>query len=143
MIAGSHPEIKTATTITKSCLQVRNAKVMHAAGRIEEFFKVESLGVRCNPRCGGCQCGKCHPGGKDMTLKEEKELDMIESGLSFNEETGRWLASYPWILSPLDLPNNRMVAMATLRSTEKRLSRNKELSELYSSHNSLSITISI
>ena len=132
VIAGSHPDIKTGTEITESCLKVRHAKVMHAAGRIEEFFNVESLGVRCNPKCGGCQCGKCHPGGKDMTLKEEKELAIIESGLSFNEESGRWLAAYPWILSPLDLPNNRMVAMATLRSTEKRLSRNPDLAELYS-----------
>ena len=52
VIAGSHPDINTKTEITDACLQVRNARVMHAAGRIEEFFNEESLGVRCNPKCG-------------------------------------------------------------------------------------------
>ena len=133
VISGSHPEITTATEITKSCMPARSAKVMHAAGGIEKFFEIESLGVRCEPKCGGCQCGTCQPGGKSMTLKEEKELAMIESGLEFNAERCCWMATYPWIKPSSELPDNRAVAMATLRSTEKRLSRDKGHAEIYSS----------
>ena len=67
-----------------------------------------------------------------MTLKEEKELAIIESGLQFNAERGRWMAAYPWIKPSSELPDNRAVAMATLRSTEKRLSRDKSHADTYS-----------
>ena len=53
-----------------------------------------------------------------MTLFEEKELEMIKGGLSFNEDNGRWIA-------------NRHVAYATLTSTEKRLMKNELPAEIY------------
>ena len=37
---------------------------------LENFFKVESLGTCCTPKCGGCRCGKCPRGMGDYTLKE-------------------------------------------------------------------------
>ena len=131
VISGSHPEIKTVTEITKSCLQARSAKVMHATGGLEQFFEIEGLGVRCQPRCGSCKCGTCQPGGKNMSLKEEAELEMIDTGLQFDEQKRRWRASYPWVKSPADLPDNRAVAMATLRSIEKRL-LDKKQEQMYS-----------
>ena len=56
---------------------------------------------------------------------------MIEDGLRFCHEDGRWEASYPWIKSPAELPNNRCVALATLRSAENRLKKNKQLGAIY------------
>ncbi len=35
------------------------------------------------PKCGGCRCGNCQPGGKEMTLAEEKELEIIRNGLTY------------------------------------------------------------
>ncbi len=35
------------------------------------------------PKCGGCRCGNCQPGGKQMTLAEEKELEIIRNGLTY------------------------------------------------------------
>ena len=35
------------------------------------------MGVECNSKCGGCYCGKCLVGGKQFTLKGEKELHQI------------------------------------------------------------------
>ena len=67
-----------------------------------------------------------------MSLKEEKEYVMIKEGLSFDEEKWRWSASYPWIKSPEELPNNRSVALAILKSTEKRLKKDEGLAQLYS-----------
>ena len=92
VISGCHPHISVDDSISSACLQVRNATVMHAIGTVDKFFDIEGLGVMCQPKCGGCKCGKCHPGGKNMSLKEEKEYAMIEEGLTFDEEKGRWSA---------------------------------------------------
>ena len=119
IIAGAHPHLKETTMKV-----VKHAIVLHVAVQLEKFHSIESLGVTCYPRCGGCLCGKCHTGGKDMTLEEEREHEMIKNGLVFNEASGRWLANYPWIKDPACLPENRQFAYATLKSTEKRLQRN-------------------
>ena len=95
----------------------------------ESFFEIESLGVQCTPKCGGCKCGKCHPGGSDMTLKEEEEYNLIISNIVFNPKRGRWLAKLPWIEDPKNLPYNKPYASAVLKSLKKRLNKhiNKNL----------------
>ena len=98
---------------------------------MEEFHSIESLGVTCYPKCGGCRCGKCHTGGKDMSLVEEKEYELIKKGLVFNHTTGRWLARYPWIMDPQNLHNNMQFAYATLMATEKRLSGDELYAKTY------------
>jgi hypothetical protein len=47
--------------------------------------------------CGSCRCGKCPIGSNDHTLREERELKLIEQKLVFNEEDKLWIAEYPWI----------------------------------------------
>ncbi len=39
-----------------------------------EWWKWDSIGATCEPMCGACRCGNCQPGGKEMTLAEEREL---------------------------------------------------------------------
>jgi hypothetical protein len=131
VVSGSHPQVATGKAISLSCLHARDAVVMHATGGIEQFFEIEGLGVQCEPQCGGCKCGQCHPGGKGMTLRDEKEYQMIERGLHFDIAKGRWIATYPWVKPPEQLPHNRCVALATLKSTEKRLAKNRERAQLY------------
>lgn len=129
VIAGHHPLLKEHTK-----LLVKHAAIMNVTGileQIEKFYAIEQLGIACTPRCGSCKCGKCHPGGKDMSLKEEEELNLIEDSVTFNEQSGRWVAKYPWIKDPKLLPNNRCLALATLKSTEQRLLRNLDHSQLY------------
>ena len=126
LIAGSHPSIQETTRKL-----VKHAVVLHVEAQMDQFLSIESVGVRCNPKCGGCRCGKCHTGGKDMTLIEEKEYDMIKDGLVFNQNTGRWLANYPWIIDPKNLSNNRDFAYALLMSTEKRLNKNQLHAKTY------------
>ena len=127
VVAGSHPKLKEQTS-----LLVQHAVVLHSHGNIEKFFEIENLGVSCQPKCGSCRCGACHPGGKNMSLKEEEELKLIENNIRFNEATGRWIAHYPWIKDPYLLPENHCIASATLKATERRLARNPKHSELYS-----------
>ena len=132
-VAGSHSKIKPTESITSSCKQARTAHVVaHSSGGVERFFDIENLGTNCNPSCGGCKCGKCQPGGKNMSLKDEKEYKLIEKNLTFDTAAGRWVASYPWIKSPEELPYNRSSVLATLRSMEKSLAKDKKKAEIYS-----------
>ena len=133
VVAGICSLAKTDTEVSHEYTDIREAVVMHVDIQSSplDFFEIEGLGVSCQPKCGGCRCGSCHPGGKSMSLQEEKEYELIEECLKFRTDTGRWEASYPWIKPPEELPDNRMVALATLRSAEKRLKRKKELGDLY------------
>ena len=68
-----------------------------------------------------------------MTIVEEKEYEMIKQGLSFNQDTGKWRAEYPYIVNPRYLPESRKFAYATLMSTEKRLAKDPLYAETYKS----------
>ena len=126
LIAGTHPSVNETTQKL-----VKHAKVLHIEAQIEQFHSVESLGVSCSPKCGGCRCGKCQAGGKDMTLLEEKEYEMIKNGLKFDQSKGRYVASYPWVVDAKRLPSNRHFANALLRSTEKRMSQDSLHAGIY------------
>ena len=43
-----------------------------------------------------------------MTLKEEREYKLIESGLTYLPDERRWTAKLPWIKDPYLLPNNKV-----------------------------------
>ncbi|CAB3989230.1 RNA-directed DNA polymerase from transposon BS [Paramuricea clavata] len=124
-LGGSH------TSMAENTLKlIQHATVHHVVRiNIENFFDTESLGVECSPRCGSCRCGRCPIDGKSFTLKEERELNLIEEGLT--HEGDHWVVRYPWIRSPDDLPNNKEAALRMLGSTEKRLQKNKPLLETY------------
>ncbi|XP_045115478.1 uncharacterized protein LOC123507035 [Portunus trituberculatus] len=89
---------------------------------IEQFFMTEDLGVSCSPKCGSCRCGRCSLKGH-LTIKEEREVNLIENGLTYDRERKRWIAEYPWIRDPNDLQNNYSMAYARLKSTERRLNK--------------------
>ncbi|XP_068214422.1 uncharacterized protein [Palaemon carinicauda] len=89
---------------------------------VENYFLDESLGTECIPKCGGCKCGECSVKG-NLTIREERELKLIEDGLTYDEENMCWISKYPWISDPSKLPNNFPMAYARLKATEKRLKR--------------------
>ena len=68
---------------------------------------------------------------QNFTIKEEKELHLIESELEYNKEEKRWIAEYPWIRDPAELPDNKRASMRMLISTEKRLAKNEEHAIVY------------
>ena len=94
-----------------------------------KFITGEDLGISINPTCGGCKCGGCPLIGHRFSFKEEQEMDLIKSGLAF--EDGRWTCKIPWIKSPDSLPDNKYIAKATLNSTIRTLSRNPTWFETY------------
>ena len=67
-----------------------------------------------------------------MSLKDEREYNLIKSNLTYLPEKERWLASsYPWIRDPSELPDNKPFAFAKLKMMEKRLLSNSEHAYLY------------
>lgn len=98
---------------------------------VEDFYKIENLGIECKPRCGGCKCGRCPIGSKEYSIKEERELELIDKNLEYNNLDNRWIAEYPWVKDPSALPDNRQVALAMLISTEKRLLKNPQHAKVY------------
>ena len=67
----------------------------------------------------------------NYTIREENELALIEKNLHYDQEAKRWIAEYPWIRDPKDLPDNKKVAFAKLISTERRLAKNSEHAKVY------------
>ncbi|XP_028331737.1 uncharacterized protein LOC114481263 [Gouania willdenowi] len=150
-VAGSHPELSEQTTISAHASQTHFARSMrtaavnykeltHSSPTIKHsyatttaqdflnWWKWDSIGAACNPKCGGCRCGNCQPGGKDMTLAEERELEVVKSGLTYisadeHSENPHWHASYPWLDDPSTLPNNRRGVEATFLRTERKLAK--------------------
>jgi len=118
-IGGTHPQIKE----TNKRHKLNSMQVLHSNSSVEDFYNIENLGIECIPRCGGCKCGKCSLGSKNYTIKEEKELAIIEKNLHYDQEAKGWIAEYPCIRDPKDLPDNKKAAFAKLISTERRLAK--------------------
>ncbi|XP_068203689.1 uncharacterized protein [Palaemon carinicauda] len=127
-IRGSHPSIKFESSNNSFNVKVNQISSVVKVEEInvnnneflrmdlDKFFNIESLGTYCIPKCGSRTLGD-----KSYTIREEKELDMISKGLEYNCEEKYWTVKYPWIRDPNELPNNVVVAIARMRSTEKRL----------------------
>ena len=123
LVAGWHESFNGQLSIDPSVLHMRSGVVMHATGSVERFFEIEGLGISCKPECGGCKCGKCHLGGKNMTLSDEKEYHVMKSYISFNPETGRFISKHPWKENRDCLVYNESMAFAVMKSTEKQLKK--------------------
>ncbi|XP_048035062.1 uncharacterized protein LOC125260633 [Megalobrama amblycephala] len=108
-----------------------------ASGReFLQWWSWDSIGAACEPKCGGCRCGNCQPGGKEMTLAEEKELEIIRKGLTYvqadsHSDQPHWDARYPWIQEPSSLPYNRSGVESTFLRTEKQLGKVPEWKKVY------------
>ena len=124
-LGGTHEQL-----IERTKKLVQDVTIAHAKIKIDDFYESETLGVSCQPKCGSCKCGECPVGGKQYTLQQERELALIENGMELRE--GVWVAKYPWLRNPDELPDNKHSALAMLRSTEKRLKRDENLAQIYS-----------
>ena len=111
-------------TIVKEAVYTASAKTDR---EFLNYFKEESIGVECNPRCGGCKCGKCATGAKPMSIKDEKlyeefknlmHLDLIGTS---DDPGPYWRTQFPWTVEPNDLINNKAAITAVMFSIEKKL----------------------
>lgn len=126
-LGGTHPKLNEAT-VNHIDATIYHVTQGHSV-TLDNFIDTENLGISCSPSCGGCKCGQCALGSKQFTIKEEKELNMMEANLQHKGD--HWETSYPWIKDPNTLENNLNAAKAILRSTEKRLQQNPVLRKMY------------
>ena len=120
-MGGTHTDIKDGT---KRLLHNGVVLYVNSCLCLKKIYKIEQLGIQSNPRCGGCKCGQCHPGGLDMTLREDEELKLIERNLTYYKEDRKWIAAYPFVRYPRELPNNKTVVLKQLLKTKRRLLKN-------------------
>ena len=73
------PQIQQALIVAQS----QQSNCAATTSNFLDWWKWDSIGAGCVPRCGGCRCGNCQPGGKEMTLAEERELEMVKSRLTY------------------------------------------------------------
>ncbi|XP_031731827.1 uncharacterized protein LOC116399095 isoform X1 [Anarrhichthys ocellatus] len=118
------PGRQVATKLQESSTSTTNKDFL-------EWWKWDSIGAACEPKCGGCRCGKCQPGGKEMTLAEERELEIVKEGLTYvtgdnHSEEPHWHSRYPWLEDPASLPNNKRTVEAMFLRTERQLAKEPE-----------------
>ncbi|XP_078789161.1 uncharacterized protein LOC144984490 [Oryzias latipes] len=116
-----NPDLRKQDVTNVKCTTATNHEFL-------KWWRWESIGAACEPKCGGCQCGNCQAGGKEMTLAEERELEIIKEGLTYVMEDSHvksphWHARYPWKEDPTILPNNKHTVELTFLKTEKQLDR--------------------
>ena len=99
--------------------------------KVASFIEGEELGTKVKPFCGDCKCRKCPTVGHTFSFREQQELDMIRSNLEYDSEKQCWITSYPWLVHPSQLPDNRNTAVATLKRTERVLSKDQKWAETY------------
>ena len=101
------------------------------------YFKQENIGVDCTPKCGSCQCGTCAVGGKILSIKEEKEYEVIRGNLEYDavgtesDPGPYWRSNLPWETDRETLGENKSVVLGTLKATLKKLERDSTWRQTY------------
>ena len=120
----SDPSRGTALPVTQ-CFGTKTKIIDHK----DMFFELENLGVMIDPKCGGCKCAGCPILGSKYSFSEQKQFDIIQKNLFYDESLKRWFTQYPWKLPRDSLPKNYKVALQNLYAMEKRLSHDEELAQ--------------
>ena len=125
------PEIVVDSTVAVAGFE--NARCLATKTSVitaeEQFYKSEALGTVVEPQCGSCKCTKCPLPGSKYSYSEQKQFDLIQQNLKYNEEERRYYTVYPWKCPRSTLPKNDKIAHQSLLSLEHRLSKDPELAE--------------
>ena len=87
---------------------------------LTDFWTTETMGVQVKP----CVCD-----ADKLTQAERDEAIIIEK--SCVKVGNQWMVPYPWKRDPSLLPDNKVLAMKRLESTERRLMKNPEQGKAY------------
>ena len=79
------PEV-SSHTMRAVMREVTHTHTAKTDKEILEFFKEESIGAECSPKCGGCLCGKFSFWGKQMSLEDEKDYNLFIDHMRHDRE---------------------------------------------------------
>ena len=129
-----HPSALTMKASVLEATYVSNSK---SEKEFLDFFKEEMIGAECKPRCGGCRCGRCATGAKQMSLKDEKDFEHFKS-LMYLDKVGTekdpgpyWVTRFPWIKNKEDLPYNKSAVLGVMNSTRRKLDKEPSWRSIY------------
>jgi hypothetical protein len=133
-LSQSHPEFAQPAVSWGDCKNEVSVDCMMSKSKARQFdfLQGEELAIETVPKCGACKCGKCPSVGHTYSFREEQELNLIRTNLTYDDKTECWWTKYPWLIDPTQLPDNYSTALATLKSTEFTLSKDKNWAQLYS-----------
>ena len=109
------------TSVTSDDIQIHNVETIK--DELNKYFTVESMGTFNSRKCSSCLSTI---NVDNISIKEEKELDLIKEGLNYDATSHSWSVEYPWIKPPECLPNTFIAAFGQLKSLEKRLRNSSE-----------------
>ncbi|XP_067939577.1 uncharacterized protein [Watersipora subatra] len=143
-LQGSHPLLQqlpvVSNLIGSSCVEgdlpiqqsAQTCLTRAEMNTVEKFIHCEEMVTEIQPRCGSCKCGKCPIRGHTYSFREQQEVEIIRSNLSYDPKLEAWVTKYPWLIDPKLLPDNYRAVFATLRSTEKSLlKRGEQWKQIY------------
>ena len=114
-LTGTHQMLKEKTQKLVQHIVIHHIERV----KLEDVYSTEAMRVQCYPKCGSCPIG-----GRNYTLKVERELN-FDKGL--RHEDGYWVAKYPWIKDPNNFPDSKQAVMRMLKSTENTCLRTKSM----------------
>ena len=104
--------------------KIAQEKVRNNATIPKEFFLGEDMGVEAPRRCKKCKgCPDCSWRGMVQSEKEAEEYRMIEDGIKYNQDTGKFSVEYPFLDNPNKLGNNLGQAIKIAERLEKKLEK--------------------
>jgi hypothetical protein len=110
---------------TAVCLSVRRGLFAPA-----DFLSAEAMGTEMPRRCATCKnCKECQFRMDSLTFKENKEYEIILDNLKYDKEKKKFIASYPFCVSPSVLGDNFRQAKGIMFKQEQRLVKQKRLDE--------------
>ena len=98
-LVGTHPLLKDTCGQTDSgnqLLRTHCVRSLAESVRSDTFFEGEELGTECQPKCGGCKCGRCPLLGHTLSFKDEQK-NLKKEYLHAQEEVKR-IQSVPLVI---------------------------------------------
>ena len=116
--------------VTRKITSLTDKQMLH-------YFKEESIGAECHPKCGNCECGKCAIGSKLMSLKEEKDYEDFKNNMYLDvkgtdhDPGPYWKTKYSWTVPKVQLEDNYKAVKAVMMTTIRKLDKNPAWRKTY------------
>ena len=124
-VGGCHPEVKMDPSSTKANLYRRSIINHISSSSLERAFPdIAEIPLQLPRTCSKCVgCKQCRYEVQEISLKEQKELQMLRAAVRLDPEAQVCVASYPELDPGLPYSDNRWQAVAMASSLEKQLQK--------------------
>ena len=124
-VGGWHPELRMDPSSTKANLYRRRIVNHISSSSLEKAFPdLAEIPLQLPRTCSRCVgCSQCRYEVQEITLKEQRELQLLRSAVRLDTEAKVCVASYPKLDPSLPFSDNKWQAVAMASSLEKQLQK--------------------